>query len=130
MAKKKKENPYKNYNNNIIETFTDYIKNNEDLIKMFIEEPDTRIAEKDWNVIYKHVQDITNKLDNKVIDTKYKYKSKSQWKSIDDLHEKDRKHYIKYFYDMYINKSSNLENYFIGYLIFTHFLIYITETKQ
>lgn len=130
MVKKKKENPYKNYNNNIIETFNDYIKNNEDLIKMFIEEPDTRISEKDWNVIYKHVQDITNKLDNKVIDTKYKYKSKSQWKSIDDLYEKQRKQYVKYFFDIYNNKSSNLEDYFIGYLIFTHFLIYITETKQ
>ena len=130
MAKKKIENPYIKYNNNIVTTFNDYIKNNGDLIKMFVEEPDTRISEKNWNAIYKHVQDIANKLDNKVIDTKYKYKSKSQWRAIDDLYEKQRKQYVKYFFDIYNNKSSNLEDYFIGYLIFIHLLIYITETKQ
>ena len=130
QPKKKRGRPkkfalYKDFSENITNIFSNYLITYKDIIENFINHDDNRINQNDWNIIYEHVKQLSKQIHNDIEFDDYHYKINSQWKSIDNIREQQRKQYITFFYNENID-----DNIYKGYMIYCHLKSYISESSK
>lgn len=126
----RKENPYRDFQPNVQETFKDYAETYAELIESFYNVPtEARIEKPQWEEINNHVKQICERLEtsndfNHKFD-KYNYRPNSSWGGIDKIREEQRKKFVNEWYN-----NANIDNVYKGYMVFSHLKLYIVESSK
>ena len=126
----RKENPYRDFQPNVQETFKDYAETYAELIESFYNVPtEARIEKPQWEKINNHVKQICERLEashnfNHKFD-KYNYRPNSSWGGIDKIREEQRKKFVNEWYN-----NANIDNVYKGYMVFSHLKLYIVESSK
>lgn len=126
----RKENPYRDFQPNVQETFKDYAETYAELIESFYNVPtEARIEKPQWEEINNHVKQICERLEtshdfNHKFD-KYNYRPNTSWRGIDKIREEQRKKFVNEWYN-----NANIDNVYKGYMVFSHLKLYIVESSK
>lgn len=135
-VKKKRGRPkkfalYRNFSEIITNTFSNYLEQYKNIIDIILSynNKDNRISQDDWNIIYNHVKYINDIIKDDVfisLNEEYHYKPNSQWKTIDQIREKDMIKYINNFY----NNQFIEDIVYKSFMIYSHIKLYISESSK
>lgn len=126
----RKEDPYRDFQPHVQETFKDYAETYAELIESFYNVPtEARIEKSQWEEINNHVKQICERLESShdFIHKfgKYNYRPNSSWGGIDKIREEQRKKFVNGWYN-----NANIDNVYKGYMVFSHLKLYIVESSK